>query len=68
MLQCWWRRSTRALAAVVFATSSCCPNMHLQAVVLYYWRRAARIAPAHWAALVVTYVFILRGRNAITVP
>jgi hypothetical protein len=32
-------------------------------VLLYYWRRAARIFPAHWASLLVTYVFVLRGRS-----
>ena len=30
----------------------------------YWYRRAVRIAPAHWASLVVTYVFMLRGRHA----
>jgi peptidoglycan/LPS O-acetylase OafA/YrhL len=33
-------------------------------VLRYWYRRAVRIAPAHWASLVATYVFMLRGRHA----
>ena len=39
-----------------------------QAVLLYYWRRAARIAPAHWASLLLAYLTVLRGRDQIPVP
>ena len=30
----------------------------------YWFRRAVRIAPAHWVSLAVTYVFMLRARHA----
>lgn len=40
----------------------------LQAVKLYYWRRAARIAPAHWVSILLAYLMMLRGRERITVP
>jgi hypothetical protein len=39
-----------------------------QAVLLYYWRRAARIAPAHWASLLLAYCGMLRGREHVSVP
>jgi peptidoglycan/LPS O-acetylase OafA/YrhL len=43
-------------------------HCRLQAVLLYYWRRAARIAPAHWASLLLAYLTMLRGREQIPVP
>ena len=35
----------------------------LQAVLLYYWRRAARIVPAHWVSLLVAYFLMVRDRE-----
>ena len=39
-----------------------------QEVLRYWYRRAVRIAPAHWVSLLVTYVFMLRGRHAPMPP
>ena len=36
----------------------------LQAVLQYYWRRAARIVPAFWVSLVLTNHLVLRDRAA----
>lgn len=35
---------------------------------MYYWRRGARIAPAHWVSLLLAYFLMLRGREQIEVP
>lgn len=61
---CWCRAAVPASAQAVTAGS----HRAAQAVWLYYWRRAARIAPAHWASLLLAYLTVLRGRDQIPVP
>jgi peptidoglycan/LPS O-acetylase OafA/YrhL len=39
-----------------------------QAVLQYYWRRAARIVPAFWVSLLLTHFLVLRARDHPQVP